>query len=96
MLQMILLQIESGTIPPDIIKIGQHLTLLLLKEKGCQFLIHSVYSVSQEAADSKYSAKVFINSFADEISIQCVIQSLGHMCPRCVLWAAVTSMTEPT
>jgi len=37
MLQMILLQIESGTIPPDIIKIGQHLTLLLLKEKGCQF-----------------------------------------------------------
>jgi len=37
MLQMVLLQIESGTFPPNIIKIGQHLTYLLLKEKGCQF-----------------------------------------------------------
>jgi len=26
MLHMVLLQIESGTFPPDIIKIGQHLT----------------------------------------------------------------------
>jgi len=39
---MVLLQIESCTFPPNIIKIGQHLTLLLLKGKGCHFLKHSV------------------------------------------------------
>jgi len=36
MLQMVLLQIESGTFSPNI-KIGQHLTYLLLKEKGANF-----------------------------------------------------------
>jgi len=40
---MVLLQIESGTFPPNIIKIGQHSTQLLLKEKGCHFLKYSVH-----------------------------------------------------
>ena len=51
MLHMVLLQIESGTFPPNIIKIGQHLTYLLLKEKGCQFFETQCIFQTPQGAD---------------------------------------------
>jgi len=39
---MVLLQIESGTFVPNIIKIGAHFDLFIVKRKKVPFLKHSV------------------------------------------------------